>query len=78
MYEYKDKDGRRKEGVKEDIVPTPEATLSFSRGDLAYGTQENITTDENGEAEWTFQVNNPEMTSAMRSAAMDMTYSEDS
>ena len=78
VYEYKDKDGRRKEGVKEDIVPTPEATLSFSRGDLAYGTQENITTDENGEAEWTFQVNNPEMTSAMRSAAMDMTYSEDS
>ena len=78
VYEYKDKDGRRKEGVKEDIVPTPEATLSFSRGDIAYGTQENITTDENGEAEWTFQVNNPEMTSAMRSAAMDMTYSEDS
>ena len=78
VYEYKDKDGRRKEGVKEDIVPTPEATLSFSRGDLAYGTQENITTDENGEAEWTFQVNNPEMTSAMRSAAMDMTYSENS
>lgn len=78
VYEYKDKDGRRKEGVKEDIVPTPEATLSFSRGDLAFGTQENITTDENGEAEWTFQVNNPEMTSAMRSAAMDMTYSEDS
>lgn len=78
VYEYKDKDGRRKEGVKEDIVPTPEATLLFSRGDLAYGTQENITTDENGEAEWTFQVNNPEMTSAMRSAAMDMTYSEDS
>lgn len=78
VYEYKDKDGRRKEGVKEDIVPTPEATLSFSRGDLAYGTQENITTDENGEAEWTFQVNNPEMTSALRSAAMDMTYSENS
>lgn len=78
VYEYKDKDGRRKEGVKEDIVPTPEAKLSFSRGDIAYGTQENITTDENGEAEWTFQVNNPEMTSAMRSAAMDMTYSEDS
>lgn len=78
VYEYKDKDGRRKDGVKEDIVPTPEAKLSFSRGDIAYGTQENITTDENGEAEWTFQVNNPEMTSAMRSAAMDMTYSEDS
>ena len=78
VYEYKDKDGRRKEGVKEDIVPTPEATLSFNRGDLAYGTQENITTDENGEAEWTFQVNNPEMTSALRSAAMDMTYSENS
>jgi hypothetical protein len=78
VYEYKDKDGRRKEDVKEDIVPTPEATLSFSRGDLAYGTQENITTDENGEAEWTFQVNNPEMTSAMRSAAMDMTYTENS
>ena len=78
VYEYKDKDGRRKEGVKEDIVPTPEATLSFSRGDLAYGTQENITTDENGEVEWSFQVNNPEMTSALRSAAMDMTYSEDS
>ena len=78
VYEYKDKDGRRKDGVKEDIVPTPEAKLSFSRGDLAYGTQENITTDENGEAEWTFQVNNPEMTSALRSAAMDMTYSEDS
>lgn len=78
VYEYKDKDGRRKEGVKEDIVPTPEATLSFGRGDLAYGTQENITTDENGEAEWTFQVNNPEMTSAMRSAAMDMTYTENS
>ena len=77
VYEYKDKDGKRKEGIKEDIVPTPEATLSFSRGDLAFGTQENITTDENGEAEWTFQVNNPEMTSAMRSAAMDMTYSED-
>ncbi len=78
VYEYKDKDGRRKDGVKEDIVPTPEAKLSFSRGDIAYGTQEDITTDENGEAEWTFQVNNPEMTSAMRSAAMDMTYSEDS
>ena len=78
VYEYKDKDGKRKEGIKEDIVPTPEAKLSFSRGDLAYGTQENITTDENGEAEWTFQVNNPEMTSALRSAAMDMTYSEDS
>ena len=78
VYEYKDKDGRRKDGVKEDIVPTPEATLSFSRGDLAYGTQENITTDENGEVEWSFQVNNPEMTSALRSAAMDMTYSENS
>lgn len=78
VYEYKDKDGRRKDGVKEDIVPTPEAKLSFSRGDIAYGTQEDITTDEKGEAEWTFQVNNPEMTSAMRSAAMDMTYSENS
>lgn len=78
VYEYKDKDGRRKEGVKEDIVPTPEAKLSFSRGDIAYGTQEDITTDKKGEAEWTFQVNNPEMTSALRSAAMDMTYSEDS
>ena len=78
VYEYKDKDGRRKEDVKEDIVPTPEAKLSFSRGDIAYGTQEDITTDENGEAEWTFQVNNPEMTSAMRSAAMDMTYTENS
>lgn len=76
VYEYKDKDGRRKDGVKEDIVPTPEAKLSFSRGDIAYGTQEDITTDEKGEAEWTFQVNNPEMTSALRSAAMDMTYSE--
>lgn len=74
VYEYKDKDGRR----KEDIVPTPEAKLSFSRGDIAYGTQEDITTDEKGEAEWTFQVNNPEMTSALRSAAMDMTYSENS
>lgn len=62
VYEYKDKDGRRKDGVKEDIVPTPEAKLSFSRGDIAYGTQEDITTDEKGEAEWTFQVNNPEMT----------------
>lgn len=78
VYEYKDKDGRRKDGVKEDIVPTPEAKLSFSRGDIAYGTQEDITTDKNGEAEWTFQVNNPEMTSALRSAAMDMTYSENS
>ena len=78
VYEYKDKDGRRKDGVKEDIVPTPEAKLSFNRGDIAYGTQENITTDEKGEAEWTFQVNNPEMTSALRSAAMDMTYSENS
>ena len=78
VYEYKDKDGRRKDGVKEDIVPTPEAKLSFSRGDIAYGTQEDITTDEMGEAEWTFQVNNPEMTSALRSAAMDMTYSENS
>lgn len=78
VYEYKDKDGRRKEGVKEDIVPTPEAKLSFSRGDIAYGTQEDITTDKKGEAEWTFQVNNPEMTSALRSAAMDMTYSENS
>ena len=78
VYEYKDKDGRRKDGVKEDIVPTPEAKLSFSRGDIAYGTQEDITTDENGEAVWTFQVNNPEMTSALRSAAMDMTYSENS
>lgn len=76
VYEYKDEDGRRKDGVKEDIVPTPEAKLSFSRGDIAYGTQEDITTDEKGEAEWTFQVNNPEMTSALRSAAMDMTYSE--
>lgn len=78
VYEYKDKDGRRKDGVKEDIVPTPEAKLSFSRGDIAYGTQEDITTDKKGEAEWTFQVNNPEMTSALRSAAMDMTYSENS
>ena len=78
VYEYKDKDGRRKDGVKEDIVPTPEAKLSFSRGDIAYGTQEDITTDENGDAEWTFQVNNPEMTSALRSAAMDMTYTENS
>ena len=78
VYEYKDKDGRRKDGVKEDIVPTPEAKLSFSRGDIAYGTQEDITTDEKGEAEWTFQVNNPEMTSALLSAAMDMTYSENS
>lgn len=78
VYEYKDKDGRRKDGVKEDIVTTPEAKLSFSRGDIAYGTQEDITTDEKGEAEWTFQVNNPEMTSALRSAAMDMTYSENS
>lgn len=78
VYEYNDKDGRRKDGVKEDIVPTPEAKLSFSRGDIAYGTQEDITTDEKGEAEWTFQVNNPEMTSALRSAAMDMTYSENS
>lgn len=78
VYEYKDKDGRRKEGVKEDIVPTTEAKLSFSRGDLAYGTQENITTNDKGQAEWTFQVNNPEMTSALRSAAIDMTYNENS
>ena len=37
VYEYKDKDGRRKDGVKEDIVPTPEAKLSFSRGDIEIG-----------------------------------------
>lgn len=74
VYKYKTAEGRDKEGVKADVVPTPNATLSFSRGDLAYGAQDDITTDSNGYAEWTFQVNNPEMTSAVRSASIDMTY----
>ena len=78
VYEYKDKDGKNKVGVAADVVPTPQSTLSFKRGDLAYGSPEDITTDDKGEAEWTFQVNNPEMTSALRSAAMDMTYNESS
>lgn len=78
VYEYKDKDGKVKAGTTADIVPTPNATLSFQRGDLAYGAQEDITTDDNGKAEWTFQINNPEMTSALRYVAMDMTYSESS
>ena len=78
VYEYKDKDGKNKAGVAADVVPTPQSTLSFKRGDLAYGSPEDITTDDKGEAEWTFQVNNPEMTSALRSAAMDMTYNESS
>ena len=74
VYKYKDANGRDKAGVGVDVVPTPNATLSFARGDLAYGTQDDIKTDDNGYAEWTFQVNNPEMTSAVRTAAISMTY----
>ena len=83
VYRYKDVNGNDKEGVEEDIVAVPEATLSFG-GDLAYsgkgeedeeeGDDEEIVTDENGYAEWTFQVDEPNTTSGLRSVSMTMTY----
>ncbi|MGN0214764.1 MAG: LamG-like jellyroll fold domain-containing protein [Muribaculaceae bacterium] len=75
IYPYKDSNGRDKEGVEEDKVAVPDATLSFG-GDLAYGTQEELTTDENGYAQWSFQVNVPELTAAKRSLSMTMTYGD--
>ncbi|MGM9804814.1 MAG: LamG-like jellyroll fold domain-containing protein [Muribaculaceae bacterium] len=80
VYYYKDSQGKDKPNVPEDIVAIPEATLSFG-GDLAYLDEgqtsiEDITTDENGYAQWSFRVNNPEMTAGLRSLSMKMTYGD--
>lgn len=74
VYRYKDDNGNDKEGVEEDMVAVPEATLSFD-GDLARNIgDEEVVTDENGRAEWSFQVNDPELTSGLQSVSMTMTY----
>ena len=79
VYRYKDSNGNNKADVAEDIVTVSDATLNFG-GDLAYANPEEglgeVETDENGYAEWTFQVGNPELTSALRSLSMTMSYGD--
>lgn len=79
VYRYKDSNGNNKADVAEDIVPVSDATLNFG-GDLAYANSEEglgeVETDENGYAEWTFQVGNPELTSALRSLSITMSYGD--
>lgn len=79
VYNYKGSNGLDKEGVKADIVPTPEATISFS-GDLAYNDPndpiENVETDENGYTEWSFRVGDPRNPNGIYFLSMTMTYGD--
>lgn len=77
IYDYMDADGKKKDNVKPDEVSVPEATLNFDAATLLFEKpEEDLTTDENGYAELTFQVNNPEMTTGIRQMNMTMTYGE--
>lgn len=77
IYDYMDADGKKKDNVKLDEVSVPEATLNFDAATLLFEKpEEDLTTDENGYAELTFQVNNPEMTTGILQMNMTMTYGE--
>ncbi len=79
VYNYKKSNGLDKEEVKADIVPTPEATISFS-GDIAYNDPndpiENVKTDENGYTEWSFRVGDPLNPNGIYFLSMTMTYGD--
>lgn len=77
IYDYMDADGKKKADVAPDKVSVPEATLKIDNATLPFEKpEEDLTTDENGYAELTFQVNNPELTSGIREMSMTMTYGE--
>lgn len=84
VYEYMTSDGKKKDDVENDKVPTANATLKFT-GDMAYGMKSGedaseleteITTNEDGYAEWNFQVGSTDMTTGMLSLGISMTYGD--
>lgn len=75
-YVYMNADGSVKADVAADDVPTQDAIIKFG-GDLPYGaieTREEIEVDSLGHAVYSFQVNNPELTSAKRSISATIKY----
>lgn len=76
LFRYKDSNGLDKEGVDADQVPSSAGELTFTGTDLAVDCDTTIVTNSNGEADWSFTVNEPDMTSALRKVAIQYTYVE--
>lgn len=74
-YIYKDEEGNDKDGVQPDRVPTTDARVTFG-GDLPFGDQAELEVDSAGYVEYTFQVNDPELTAAVRSISATMVYGD--
>ena len=74
-YIYKDEEGNDKDGVQPDRVPTTDARVTFG-GDLPFGEQTELEVDSAGYVEYTFQVNDPELTAAVRSISATMVYGD--
>ena len=74
-YIYKDEEGNDKDGVQPDRVPTTDARVTFG-GDLPFGEQAELAVDSAGYVEYTFQVNDPELTAAVRSISATMVYGD--
>ena len=74
-YIYKDEEGNDKEGVQPDHVPTTDARVTFG-GDLPFGEQTELEVDSTGYVEYEFQVNDPELTAAVRSISATMVYGD--
>lgn len=76
LFRYKDCNGLDKEGVDADQVPSSAGELTFTGTDLAVECDTTIVTNSNGEADWSFTVNEPDMTSALRKVAIQYIYVE--
>lgn len=72
-YAYKDENGDNKADMEPDKVPTQDARITFGN-ELPANTPEELTVDSLGYVEYSFQVGNPELTSAKRLVSAKMIY----
>lgn len=75
-YVYMDAKGNPVSDRISDKVPTTDAKFKFSSSDLPYDASEELKADSLGRATYTFQVNNPELTGALRIMSAQMTYGD--
>lgn len=74
-YIYKNESGNNKADVEPDKVPTQDARITFGN-ELPANTPEELVVDSLGYVEYSFQVGNPELTSAKRLVSAKMTYGD--
>ncbi len=74
-YKYKDENGKDKDGVEPNKVPTQDARITFG-SELPANTPEELAVDSLGYVEYAFQVGNPELTNGIRNVTAKMVYGD--